>query len=497
MKIHEYQAKELLKKYGVPVPHGRVADTPQEARGIAEELGCPVVVKAQIHAGGRGKGGGIKEANTPDEAEQAAASIIGMNLVTHQTGPEGRLVRRVLVEEAGDITHELYLGIVIDRVSECPVIMASEAGGMDIEEVAAKTPEKIVRVAIDPAVGLLPFHVRKLSYGLNITDDYINIVFESVRRHPIPSPPHEMELLKRVKEGDRDARDELLATNKHLVETVARRYLAHGHPMAELVNVGIEGLKKAIEGYDPAKEYKFRPSAIWWIRQSLTQFLAQKGRSVHKELTGKIGRIISGLYKTFIECDCSLAEINPLAITAEGEAFALDAKINIDDNALYRHKEIAELRDAAEEQPLEVEASKHNLSYIKLDGAVGCMVNGAGLAMATMDIIKLHGQMPANFLDVGGAASSERVANAFRILTSDANVKAVLINIFGGIVRCDRVATGIVEALKEVDVNVPIVVRLEGTNAEEAREILEKSGLKFTVASTLDDAARKAVAAVG
>ncbi len=385
MKIHEYQAKESLKKFGVPVPRGRVAKTPQEARGIAEELGGAVVVKAQIHAGGRGKGGGIKVANSPDEAEKAADAIIGMNLVTHQTGPEGRLVERVLVEDAGDIARELYLGVVIDRASECPVIMASEAGGMDIEEVAAKTPEKILKVIIDPAVGLQPFQVRRLCFGLNLT----------------------------------------------------------------------------------------------------------------KELTGKVGKMISNLYKAFIGSDCSLAEINPLAITKDGEAFALDAKINLDDNALYRHKDLAELRDISEEEPLEVEASKHNLSYIKLDGSVGCMVNGAGLAMATMDIIKLHGQMPANFLDVGGAASAERVANAFRILTSDENVKAVLINIFGGIVRCDRVANGIVEALKVVDVKAPIVVRLEGTNSEKGREILEKSGLEFTVAETLDDAARKVVAAAG
>ncbi len=384
MKIHEYQAKEFLRKFGVPVPRGRVADTPEEARTVAEELGGSVAVKAQIHAGGRGKGGGIKVANSPDEAQKAARSIIGMKLVTHQTGPEGRLVKRVLVEEAGKIARELYLGIVIDRVSESPVIMASEAGGMEIEEVAAKTPEKILKVTIDPAVGLQPFQIRKLCYGLNLT----------------------------------------------------------------------------------------------------------------KELGGKVGRMISGLYKAFMESDCSLAEINPLAVTEDGEAFALDAKINLDDNAVYRHKDLAELRDTDEEEPLEVEASKHNLSYIKLDGSVGCMVNGAGLAMATMDIIKLHGQMPANFLDVGGAASAERVASAFRILTSDANVRAVLINIFGGIVRCDRVANGILEALKEVEVNVPMVVRLEGTNSVEAREILEKSGLKFRVAETFEDAARKAVAAI-
>jgi succinyl-CoA synthetase beta subunit len=384
MKIHEYQAKELLKKFGVPVPRGRVAQTSDEAREIADELGGPVAVKAQIHAGGRGKGGGIKLAHSPDEAAKAAASIIGMTLVTHQTGPEGRLVKRVLVEEASKVARELYLGIVIDRASECPVIMASEAGGMEIEEVAATTPEKILKVFIDPAVGLQPFQIRKLTYGLNLA----------------------------------------------------------------------------------------------------------------KDVSSKVGRMISALYKAFIESDLSLAEINPLAVTEGGETFALDAKVNLDDNALYRHEDLKALRDTDEESPLEVEASKYNLSYIKLDGTVGCMVNGAGLAMATMDIIKLHGQMPANFLDVGGAASPERVANAFRILTSDKHVKAVLINIFGGIVRCDRVANGIVEALKEVEVKVPMVVRLEGTNAKEAREILDKSELKFTVAETFEDAARKAVAAI-
>ncbi len=383
MKIHEYQAKEILKQFGVPVPPGTVAETADEARKIAQELGGPVVVKAQIHAGGRGKGGGVKLAQSPEEAEKAADEIVGMQLVTHQTGPEGQLVKRVLIEEASEIASELYLGIAMDRASERPVIMASTEGGMDIEEVAAKTPEKILKVAVDPAVGLQPFQIRQLCFGLNLS----------------------------------------------------------------------------------------------------------------KEFASQIGKMISNLYKAFIQGDFSLAEINPLAITADGKAFALDAKINLDDNAMYRHKDFAELRDFDEEEPLEVEASKHNLSYIKLDGTVGCMVNGAGLAMATMDIIKLHGQMPANFLDVGGAASAERVANAFRILTSDKNVKAVLINIFGGIVRCDRVANGIVEALKEVDVNVPIVVRLEGTNSKEAGEILEKSGLEFTVAKTLDDAAQKVVAA--
>jgi succinyl-CoA synthetase beta subunit len=385
MKIHEYQAKEILKRFGVPVPDGDVAETAADARGIAEKLGGTVVVKAQIHAGGRGKGGGVKVANSPEEAEKAAGEIIGMQLITHQTGPEGQLVKRVLIEEASDIASELYLGIAIDRASECPVIMASTEGGMDIEEVAAKTPEKILKVAVDPAVGLQPFQVRQLCFGLGLA----------------------------------------------------------------------------------------------------------------KELTSQVGKMISSLYKAFIQGDFSLAEINPLAITTDGRALALDAKINLDDNALYRHKDFIELRDTDEEEALEVEASEHNLSYIKLDGTVGCMVNGAGLAMATMDIIKLHGQTPANFLDVGGTASAERVANAFRIITSDESVRAVLINIFGGIVRCDRVANGIVEALKQVEVKPPIVVRLEGTNSKEAREILKQSGLEFTVADTLDDAATKVAAAAG
>ncbi|GAB4345615.1 MAG: ADP-forming succinate--CoA ligase subunit beta [Candidatus Abyssubacteria bacterium] len=384
MKIHEYQSKEMLKKFGVVVPRGRVAEGPAEVRKIAEELGGRVAIKAQIHAGGRGKGGGIKVATTPGDAERLAGEILGMTLVTPQTGLRGRKVKRVLVEEACEVARELYLGVVIDRSCECPVIMASEAGGVEIEEVAAKTPEKILKAFIDPAVGLQPFQIRKLCYGLNLS----------------------------------------------------------------------------------------------------------------KELSGKMGMMISSLYRAFIECDCSLSEINPLAITEGGEALALDAKINLDDNALFRHEELKALRDTDEEDPLEVEASRHNLSYIKLDGSVGCMVNGAGLAMATMDIIKVHGEMPANFLDVGGAASTERVANAFRILTSDERVKAVLINIFGGIVRCDRVANGIVEALKEVEVKVPVVVRLEGTNSQEATEILAKSGYKFTVAETFDDAALKAVEAI-
>ena len=495
MKIHEYQAKEILGGFGVPVPRGRVAETPAEAREIATELGGPVVVKAQIHAGGRGKGGGIKVAQSPEDAEKVSREILGMTLITHQTGPEGRLVQRVLVEEAGDIARELYLGIVIDRASECPVIMASTEGGMDIEEVAAKTPEKILKITVDPAVGLQPFHVRKLCFGLNLADFMMSESPREGARHFLLSREKQFELTERMRGGDEEAGKELIEAGHQLVEAIAKKYHEHGLGLPDLMHAGKQGLLTAVDKYDHTKDYAFAAYAVWWIRQSIIRFLTEQGRSITKELTNQISRMISNLYKAFIGSDCSLAEINPLAITEDGEVFALDAKINLDDNALYRHKDLAELRDVSEEEPLEVEASKHNLSYIKLDGSVGCMVNGAGLAMATMDIIKLHGQMPANFLDVGGAASAERVANAFRILTSDKSVKAVLINIFGGIVRCDRVANGIVKALKEVDVKVPIVVRLEGTNSKEAVEILEKSGLEFTVAETLDDAARKAVAA--
>jgi succinyl-CoA synthetase beta subunit len=381
MKIHEFQAKEILKRYGVPVPEGGVASTPQESRDVAERLGGTVVVKAQIHAGGRGKGGGIKLAKSPEETEASAGKILGMTLVTPQTGPEGRLVQRVLVEEGMDIDKELYLGIVIDRACNRPVIMASEAGGMEIEEVAAATPEKILKEEIDPLLGLKPYQARNLAFGLNLP--------------------------------------------------------------TELVSTAV--------------------------------------------------KFIAGLYKCFEEMDCSLAEINPLVLTKDGRLLALDAKITFDDNALWRHKEVAEMRDLNEEEPLEIEASKHHLNYIKLDGNVGCMVNGAGLAMATMDIIKLAGGEPANFLDVGGGATQEMVENAFRILMSDEHVKAVLINIFGGILRCDVLASGVVEAVKNVQVNVPVVVRLEGTNVEQGREILQSSGLEFTMA----DAAEKVVAALG
>ncbi|MDP6775263.1 MAG: ADP-forming succinate--CoA ligase subunit beta [Candidatus Latescibacteria bacterium] len=384
MKIHEYQAKEILKSHGVPVPRGGVAETAEAARAIAEDLGGAVVVKAQIHAGGRGKGGGIKLAQGPQEAGRHADEIIGMNLVTHQTGPEGQRVKQVLVEEATDIDRELYLGIVLDRAASRLVVMASQAGGMDIEEVAAKTPGKILKEAIDPGVGLQPFQVRRLAFGL-----------------------------------------------------------------------GLEG-------------------------------------GAHKQGA----RLIAALCNAYVATDCSLAEINPLVVTSDGTLVALDAKMNFDDNALPRHSDIVALRDTDEEDPLEVEASEFDLNYIKLDGEVGCMVNGAGLAMATMDIVKHAGASPANFLDVGGGTNVERVQNAFRILVSDSDVKAVLVNIFGGIVRCDRVAEGVVQALSGLEVEVPVVVRLQGTNAEEGAQILEGSGLRFRVARELEEAAEAVVQAV-
>jgi succinyl-CoA synthetase beta subunit len=385
VKIHEYQAKELFAQYGVPIPKGKVAFNPAEAKSIAEEMGGDkFVVKAQIHAGGRGKGGGVKLVDSPAEVEATAGEIIGMTLITHQTGPEGKEVKKALIEEGMAIDRELYLGMVIDRETSSPVIMASEAGGMEIEVVAAETPEKILKEFIDPIIGLKGFQARKLAYGLNL-----------------------------------------------------------------------------------------------------------KGNEIKEAVS-----FIAKLYKLFLEKDCSLVEINPLVVTQSGNLIALDAKINIDDSALFRHKELAELRDLDEEEPLEIEASKYNLNYIKLDGNVGCMVNGAGLAMATMDIIKLSGQEPANFLDVGGGASAEQVENAFRILLSDPKVKAVLINIFGGILRCDRLALGIVQAAKNVKIEVPMVVRMEGTNMEEGQRILNESGLKFTVATGMKDAAEKVAAAI-
>ncbi|MCH7895500.1 MAG: ADP-forming succinate--CoA ligase subunit beta [candidate division NC10 bacterium] len=383
MKIHEYQAKAILAEFGVPVPRGRVVATPAEAGDIARELGGTVVVKAQIHAGGRGKGGGVKLAKSPGEAEQVASEILGMMLKTHQTGPEGQRVKRVLVEEAMDIRQELYLGIVIDRSVGLPVIMASSAGGMDIEEVAQTRPDAITRVHVDPATGVQGFHTRKLGFGLGVTGDTL---------------------------------------------------------------------------------------------KGVADFLIR-------------------LYRAFEAKDCSLAEINPLVITGDGRLLALDAKMTFDDNATSRHADVLALRDVDEESPLEVEASNYGLSYIKLDGNVGCMVNGAGLAMATMDIIKLAGGEPANFLDVGGGASAEQIENAFRILISDRNVKVVLINIFGGILRCDRLAEGVIKAVRALGVTLPIVIRMEGTNVELGRQMLKESGLNFVNAETMAEAAALAAQA--
>ena len=382
MNIHEYQAKGILRAYNVPVPEGYAAFTVDEAVEAAKKLPSKVfVVKAQIHAGGRGKGGGVKLAKSIDEVREISGQILGMNLVTHQTGPAGKIVRKLLIEQGVDIDRELYLGMVLDRVTSQFVMMASTEGGVEIEKVAAESPEKIQKVWIDPAVGLQGFQARQLAFGL-----------------------------------------------------------------------GLQG----------------------------------------KQVSNAV-KFMLALYKAFMANDASLAEINPLVVTKSGEVLALDAKINFDDSALYRHKDIAELRDESEEDPLEVEAGKDGLNYIKLDGNVGCMVNGAGLAMGTMDIIKIAGGEPANFLDVGGGANVDTVRNGFKIILSDPNVKAILINIFGGIVRCDRVANGVIEAVKTIDVNVPIVIRLEGTNAIEAGQILRDSGLAFTVASTLEDAAQKVV----
>ena len=380
MKIHEYQAKELFKKYNIPIPDGGVAFNPQDAGKIAAKLGAfPVVVKAQIHAGGRGKGGGVKLAGSAEEAAGVAGDIIGMNLVTHQTGPQGKTVKKVLVEQGLNIAKELYLSIIPDRATAKIVIMASEAGGMDIEEVAEKTPEKIIKVYINPLSGIQPYHCRQVAFGLNLAPALI----------------------------------------KPLVAMLA------------------------------------------------------------------------SLYRLVVDYDCSMVEINPLVITAEEQIIALDGKVDFDDNSLYRHKDILEYRDVDEEDPLEVEASKFNLNYIKLDGNVGNMVNGAGLAMATMDIIKQAGAEPANFLDVGGGASAEMVENGFRIMLSDENVKGILINIFGGILRCDILAEGVVQAAQKTGINVPVVIRMEGTNVEKGRKILSESGLNLITATDLKDAAQK------
>ncbi len=381
MKIHEYQAKGILGQYNVPVPRGEVAFSADEAEAAAKNIGGSVVVKAQIHAGGRGKGGGVKIARDAAEAAEIARKMLGMTLVTHQTGPEGRVVQRLLIEETLPIERELYLGIVLDRAQGKPVFMASAAGGMEIEEVAAKTPELILKEPFDPGLGLLPFQARRLAFGMGVP-----------------------------------------------------------------------------------------------------------GASVNAAAAAMIA-----LAKAYVAMDCSLAEINPFILTKDGKVYALDAKINFDDSALYRHKELLDLRDLNEEDPLEVEASRYGINYIKLDGTVGCMVNGAGLAMATMDIIKYAGGSPANFLDVGGGASAEQVKNAFRILLSDPHVRAVLINIFGGILRCDTLATGVVAAARDLHISAPIVVRMEGTNVELGRKILQESGFNFTVADGMRDAAEKVV----
>ena len=386
MKIHEYQAKAILARHGVPAPRGEVAFTAAEAGEIAQRLGGGVVVvKAQIHAGGRGKGGGVKLARSPEEAEKLAGSMLGMTLITHQTGPEGRIVSRVLVEEGLQMTRELYLSIVLDRTSGKPVMMASAAGGMDIEEVAASTPDKIARVYIEPGVGLMPFEARQLAFAIGLDGPQVN---------------------------------------------------------------------KAV-------------------------------------------KLMGALYETFVARDASLVEINPLVVTAAGDLLALDAKMTFDDNALYRHPDIKELRDLDEEDPLEIEASKSSLNYIHLDGNIGCMVNGAGLAMATMDIIKLSGGEPANFLDVGGGANAEQIRNAFKILMSDKKVKAVLINIFGGILRCDVLAQGVIAAVKELGVPVPIVIRMEGTNVDEGKRLLKESKMNFTTADSMGEAAKKVVQLAG
>jgi succinyl-CoA synthetase beta subunit len=385
MKIHEFQAKEILHQFGVPIPRGHVVDEKVNSiEGIVNELGLPVVVKAQIHAGGRGKGGGVKVTTSTEEAEKAFQSIMGMTLVTHQTDEKGQVVRTVLVEEGMDISRELYIGIVLDREKSKACIMVSEEGGMEIEEVAEETPEKIMKEWVDPVIGIMPAQARALAFFLNL------------------------------------------------------------------------------------------PSEC--IREAVS--------------------FIMKLYKTFEANDCSLAEINPLVITTENKVIALDCKMNFDDNAMFRHKDVVEYRDLHEEEELEIEASRYDLNYIKLDGNIGCMVNGAGLAMATMDIIKLSGGEPANFLDVGGGASEEQIENAFRIILADDNVKGIFINIFGGILRCDRLATGVVNAARKQKVMVPVVIRMEGTNVEDGNRILEESGFDFTIASGMRDGAEKVVAAL-
>ncbi len=389
MNIHEYQAKTVLAKYGVPVPRGIIASNPKEAEAAAKkvlgEMGAKIaVVKAQIHAGGRGKGGGVKLAKTVEEATKYAEAMLGMTLVTHQTGPEGKVVQKVYIEEGSDIKHEYYLSAVVDRQTSGVTMIASTEGGMDIEEVAHNSPEKIINVSIDPTIGIQDFHCRNIAFGLKLEGEQIK----------------------------------------------------------------------------------------------------------------KMNKFIKAIYKAFVDNDCSQLEINPLIETKQGDFLALDAKINFDSNALYRHPDIVELRDITEEDPLEYEASKHELNYIRMTGNIGCMVNGAGLAMATMDIIKLFGGDPANFLDVGGGATKERVKEAFKLILSDQNVKGILVNIFGGIMRCDIIADGVINAAKEIGIKVPVVVRLEGTNADKGRTMLDQSGLNLVSAKDLGDAAKKIVEAV-
>lgn len=385
MKIHEYQAKQIMGSYQIPIPKGEVAQTGEEAREVASKIGgSRYVVKAQVHAGGRGKGGGIKTADSPSEVEKVAGAMLGSRLITPQTGAEGKIIHIVLVEEGVAIAQEMYLGITVDRARECPVIIASKEGGMEIEELAKKAPEKIVKEWVDPGVGLRPFQISRISFALELDA-------------PLKKP---------------------------------------------------------------------------------------------------ITQLIGNLCRLFLEKDCSLAEINPLVVTQHGQVLALDAKLNFDDNALYRHKEIVEMKDVLEENLLELEASKYNLNYIKLDGNVGCMVNGAGLAMATMDVIKLAGGMPANFLDVGGGATVEMVKNGLRILVSDPNVKAILVNIFGGILRCDTLAKGLIEATSEIELKVPVVIRMEGTNVETGCKLLNESGLKLIVAQTMKEAAQKVIESI-
>ncbi len=386
MNIHEYQGKEILRQYGVNVPNGKVAFSVEEAVNAASELGTAVtVVKAQIHAGGRGKAGGVKVAKSLDEVRTYAGEILGKVLVTHQTGPDGKEVKRLLIEEGCDIKKEYYVGLVLDRATSRVVLMASEEGGTEIEEVAEKTPEKIFKEVIDPVIGLTPFQARRIAFNINIP----------------------------------------------------------------------------------------------------------------KELINKAAKFMTGLYTAFIEKDCSIAEINPLVVTGDGEVMALDAKLNFDENALYRHKDIVAYRDLEEEDPKEIEASKYDLSYISLDGNIGCMVNGAGLAMSTMDIINHYGGTPANFLDVGGSATAEKVTEAFKIILSDSHVKGIFVNIFGGIMKCDVIAEGVVEAAKQVSLQVPLVVRLEGTNVDLGKKILEESGINVTAAESMADGAQKIVSLIG